>query len=103
MNIEDERRGKWAVLLSKCASRHVTLYRFHQIQVNLISYCFLIDNGVVNWRIIQSRKVQRHARQLLGSVAGNSGNIFFHRLFSPIYDFLCQILFFCANGDNGDR
>ena len=44
MNIEDERRGKWAVLLSNCASRHVTLYRFHQIQVNLIIYRFLIDN-----------------------------------------------------------
>ena len=44
MNIEDERRGKWAVLPSNCASRHVTLYRFHQIQVNLIIYHFLIDN-----------------------------------------------------------
>ena len=41
---EDERPGKWAVLLSNCTSRHVTLYRYHQIQVNLISYRFLIDN-----------------------------------------------------------
>ena len=35
MNIMDERRGKWTVLLSNCASRHMTLYRFHQIQVNI--------------------------------------------------------------------
>ena len=33
MNIEDERRGKWVVLLSNCASRHVTLYRFHQVNL----------------------------------------------------------------------
>ena len=44
MNIEDKRLGKWAVLLSNCASLHVTLYRFLQIQVSLISYRFLIDN-----------------------------------------------------------
>ena len=29
VNFRDEMRGKWAVLLSNCASRHVTLYRFH--------------------------------------------------------------------------
>ena len=70
---------------------------------DLISYCFLIANWVINWRIIQSRKVQRHARQLHGSVAGNSGDIFFPTCFCQFMIFLCQILFFCANGDNGDR
>ena len=76
------------VLLSNCASQHVTLYRFHQIQVNLISYRFLIDNWVANWRIIQSR-CDRHARQLYDSVVGNSGNIFFATCFR-------QFMIFCA-------
>ena len=92
MNIEDERRGKWAVLLSNCPSRHMTLYRFHQIQIELLI-----------GELYNQVRCDRHSRQLYGSVAGNSGDVFFRHLFSPIYDFMCQILFFCANGDNGDR
>ena len=76
------------VLLSNCASQHMTLYRFHQIQVNLISYRFLIDNWVANWRIIQSW-CDRHARQLYDSVVGNSGDIFFATCFR-------QFMIFCA-------
>ena len=43
MNIEDERRGKWAVLLSNGASRHVALYGFHQIQVNFTVFWPIIE------------------------------------------------------------
>ena len=35
--------GRKAVLLSNCASRHVTLYRFHQIQVNFTIFWPLIE------------------------------------------------------------
>ena len=89
MNIEDERRGKWAVLLSNCASRHVTLYRFHQIQVNLISYHFLIDNELLIGELYNQGRCDRHVRQLYGSVAGNSGDIFFATCFR-------QCMIFCA-------
>ena len=93
MNIEDERCGKWAVLLSNCASQHVTLYRFHQIQVNLISYHFLIDNWVVNWRIIQSRKVRQTRATIIWLSSGWFRWYFFRHLFSPIYDFCAKFYF----------
>ena len=70
----------------------MTLYRFHQIQVNLISYRFLIDNWVANWRIIQSRKV-RHVRQLYDSVACNSGDIFFATCFRQFMIFVPNFIF----------
>ena len=75
------------MLLSNCASRHVTLY--------------IIE--LLIGELYNQGRCDRHARQLYGSVAGNSGDIFFCHLFLPIYDFLCQILFFCANGDNDNQ
>ena len=69
MNVEEERRGKWAVLLSNCPSRHMTLYRFGELY-----------NQV---------RCDRHSRQLYGSVAGNSGDVFFATCFR-------QFMIFCA-------
>ena len=96
------------MLLSNCASRHVTLYRFHQIQVNLISYHFLIDKIelLIGELYNQGGRCDRHARQLYGSVADNSGDFFFFfffchfsffcHLFSPIYDFFVpNFIFLC--------
>ena len=73
------------VLLSNCASRHMTLYRFHQIQVNLISYHFLIIELLIGELYNQGRC----DRQLYDSVAGNSGDIFFATCFR-------QFMIFCA-------
>ena len=67
MNIEDERRGKWAVLLSNCASRHVTLYRFHQV--------FWSKMELLIGELYNQGRCDRHARLLYGSVPGNSGDI----------------------------
>ena len=78
MNIEDERRGKWAVLLSNCPSRHMTLYRFHQIQIELLI-----------GELYNQVRCDRHSRQLYGSVAGNSGDVFFATCFR-------QFMIFCA-------
>ena len=89
MNIEDEMCGKWAVLLSNCASWHVTLYRFHQIQVNLISSVFWLIIELLIGELYNQGRCDRHARQLYGSVAGNSGDIFFATCFR-------QFMIFCA-------
>ena len=78
MKIEHERRGKWAVLLSNCPSRHMTLYRFHQIQIELLI-----------GELYNQGRCDRHARQLYGSVAGNSGDVFFATCFR-------QFMIFCA-------
>ena len=55
----------------------------------------LIWSATVFWSIIElligelynQGRCDRHARQLYGSVVGNSGDIFFRHLFLTIYDF----------------
>ena len=93
MNIEEERRGKWAVLLSNCASRHVTLYRFHQIQVSLISYSFLIDNWVVNWPIIQSRKVRDTRNNYMAQYRVIQTIFFSPLVFANLWFFVPNLIF----------
>ena len=78
MNTEDKRRGKWAVLRSNCTSRHVTLYRFHQIQVNFTVFWPIIELLIGD--LYNQGRCDRHTRQLYGSVAGNLGDIFFSAL-----------------------
>ena len=83
MNIEDERRGKWAVLLSNCPSRHMTLYRFHQIQIELLI-----------GELYNQVRCDRHSRQLYGSVAGNSGDVFFSPLvFASLWFYVPNFIF----------
>ena len=82
MNIEDERRGKWAVLLSNCPSRHMTLYRFHQIKIELLI-----------GELYNQVRCDRHSRQLYGSVAGNSGDVFFATCFRKFMIFCAKFYF----------
>ena len=61
-----------------CPSRHMTLYRFHQIQIELLI-----------GELYNQVRCDRHSRQLYGSVAGNSGDVFFATCFR-------QFMIFCA-------
>ena len=74
--------------MSNCASRHVTLYSFHQIQVNFTVFWPIIELLIGD--LYNQGRCDREARQLYSSVAGNSGDIFF---FATCFR---QFMTFCA-------